>query len=474
MRTFEMVTGIINVLMLGWFILPVRRSQRALLIGLAVSAIAVVTHGLIEGMRWQMIPIYAITFIPIVVLAVRLLTKPKQEAKKRSRIRLVLAVVLASLYAIIAMALPLLLPVFTFEKPAGPYAIGTVTYNWIDEHREETFTPESGDKRKLAVQIWYPADKDARRTPAPYVSDGGIYAEGLSQFLEMPKLLFTAFGHVKTHAAVNADISNRESAYPVLLFSHGFGMYKSQNNFQIEQLVSQGYIVVGFNHTYSSAATIFDDGQVAYYVAQDKESSDYLDGANEGWVEDAKFVLDQLEEIAAKHSEGRFAGRMDMEKIGMFGHSFGGATSTQLLMTDDRIKAAINMDGILYGKLRIPEEGLQKPFLLMSADRSLSIVQDIADREQAEMIARMLTRYERVPVGGNYWLTIHDSDHAAFSDFYLLSPLIERMAGVHIRQVHRIINDYSLDFFDHYLKQQPSRLLEHNIGEHPEYTLQRG
>jgi len=61
-----------------------------------------------------------------------------------------------------------------------------------------------------------------------------------------------------------------------------------------------------------------------------------------------------------------------------------------------------------------------------------------------------------------------------FSDLYLFSPLYERMEGVDIQKAYRLINDYSLDFFNHYLKHQPFKLLEQNIGDYPEFTLQKG
>lgn len=473
MRSMEMLSAFINIVLLGWLILARTKSRRAMLIGLAISAIAVLFHGIMEGMRWQMVPIYLITIIPIVILGVQSIFEPKERTGKGSRIRRILALSLAFLYGIIAVALPIVLPVFTFEKPAGPYSIGTVTYDWIDEQREETFTAEAGDKRELMVQIWYPAELQASGTREHYLSDAGPFAEGYSKLLNMPKALFTTFEHVRTHAVEDAAIATREPAYPVLLFSHGFSGHKNQNTFQIEQLVSEGYIVVGIDHTYSSMASVFADGRVAWLVPQDTDSADYLDQANEGWVEDVKFVLHQLEQLANHDPEERFTGRLDMEKVGMFGHSFGGATSTQMLMRDDRITAAINMDGILYGKQRVPEGGLKKPFLLMSADHSLQIAQTIPDRQQAEMIERMLTRYEHAADGGNYWLIINNMDHTGFSDFYLISPLIERMAGIHLQQAHRIINDYSLDFFNHYLKQQPLQLLN-QVGEHPDYTLKKG
>lgn len=475
MRSIEMLYIIFNVLLLGWFIFDRNKSQRGLLIGGGISILLILVHGIIDGMRWQMIPTYLLTIFFIVVVGKRYFFKPKEQKPSTfRRIRIVLISTLVVLYSFIAVALPLVLPVFTFEKPTGPYKIGTVTYDWKDEQREETLTPEPGDKRKLMVQIWYPAESKAKGKPVPYLSDSDIFAKGYSTILGMPKLLFTTFGYVKTHAIENAEISNQEPAYPVLLFSHGFSGHKNQNTFQIEQLVSHGYIVVGMDHTYSSTASIFSDGYVANYVPQDTNSIAYLDKANEGWVADAKFVLNQVEKLAKNDPDNRFTGRMDMENVGMFGHSFGGATSTQMLMTDSRIKAALNMDGGLYGKLRVPAGGLKKPFLMMSADDTLNGAQNTSDMELIKFIEDTLVRYEHVAEGGNYWLTINNMRHMGFSDLYLFSPLYERMEGVNIRKAYHIINDYSLDFFDHYLKQHPFKLLEQNIGDHPDYSLQKG
>lgn len=476
MRSIEMASTILNVLLLGWILFARNKTQRGLLIGFGASAIVVMAHAFIEGMRWQMIPVYALTLLPILVLAGRRLFKPRKEKdgyKKRPLIRWISTIVLATLYSAIAIALPILLPIFTFEQPTGPYKVGTVTYDWKDEQREETFTSEPGDPRELMVQIWYPADSQAKGHIASYITNADVFAEGYSTILNLPKVLFTTFGYVKTHAIESAELSQVESAYPVLLFSHGFSGHKNQNTFQVEELASHGYIVVGIDHTYSSTASVFADGRVAPYVQQDLNSPSYLDQANAGWVEDAKFVLDQVERLANDDPDNRFTGRLDLQNVGMFGHSFGGATSTQMLMEDERIKAAMNLDGVLYGKQRIPAGGLAKPFLMMSADGSLNSVQQIQEPELRQMMEGLLARYEHVAEGGNYWMKVNHMTHMGFTDLYLLSPLFERMEGVDVRQAHRLINVYSLDFFNHYLKRQPLQLLEQNIGEHPDFTLQK-
>ncbi|MGE7110361.1 alpha/beta hydrolase family protein [Lysinibacillus sp. NPDC047702] len=261
-------------------------------------------------------------------------------------------------------------------------------------------------------------------------------------------------------------ISNQESSYPILIFSHGFNGHKNQNNFQIEQLVSHGYIVVSIDHTYSSVVSIFSDGRVANFVPQDSELVTYWDEANEVWVEDVKFVLSQVKKLAKADPDHRFTARIDMQNIGMFGHSFGGATATQMLMRDSRIKAAINMDGFPYGKRPVTAAGLKKPFMLMSADESN------ANEDFSGLIEAILSKNQDAALHKNYWLQIKNMTHMGFSDFYLFLPLYEKMDGVNIRSAHHLINDYSLDFFNHHLKKQPFKLLEQSIGDYPEYTLQ--
>ncbi|WP_241774640.1 MULTISPECIES: dienelactone hydrolase family protein [Lysinibacillus] len=456
-----------NIFLLVWFMFAKNKSQRQLLIGFGISAIFTLLHVVIEGVRWQMIPAYTMTVVPLVMLAIRLKSKPDEGlANKTSAAKLIMLSALTVIYSAVAVALPIIFPVFTFEKPTGPYKIGTVTYDWQDHQREETLTPESGDKRELMVQIWYPADATAEGEKVKYHSDGDVFAEAYSKVMDLPKFLFTTLGYVKTNAIENAMISNQESSYPVLVFSHGFNGQKNQNTFQIEQLVSHGYIVVSIDHTYSSIVSIFPDGRVANYVPQDSDSVTYWNEANEVWVEDAKFVLDQVEKLAKADPDHRFTGRMDMQNIGVFGHSFGGATATQMVMRDSRIKAAINMDGFPYGKRPVSAGELKKPFMVMTADEGAGT------EDFAGLIEATLSKDADAERHKNYWLQIKNMTHMGFSDFYLFLPLYEKIEGVDIRSAHHLINDYSLDFFNHYLKKQPLKLLEQTVGDHPEFTLQ--
>ncbi|MCM3039640.1 dienelactone hydrolase family protein [Paenibacillus motobuensis] len=343
----------------------------------------------------------------------------------------------------------------------------------------------------LLQRTWYPASKDAEGTRAPYVPDSEVYTKAFQQESGLPQLFLTSLGQARTHAVQHAALSNAEASYPVIIFSHGFRGFEGQNMFQVEQLVSHGYIVAGINHTYDSMASIFPDGRVALFDSVKNPESEIeplekMDKTNEVWVNDARFVLDQLEELATDDPDQRFKGRMDMSRVGMFGHSFGGATTVQILLSDPRVLAGINMDGSLYGERRIPAAGINKPFLMISADEedelagssaasddqqdNLDMTRDNVEQYNQELHARLAP----VKAGGNYWLKLSDTSHMSFSDFFLITPIIEWTQGIDAHGAHRLVNEFTLDFFNHYLKGQPLQILNNAVGTHDDYILEKG
>ena len=63
------------------------------------------------------------------------------------------------------------------------------------------------------------------------------------------------------------------------------------------------------------------------------------------------------------------AGRLDLHRIGVFGHSRGGATAADAMLSDRRIGAGVNLDGGMWGP--VVKRGLDRPFglLLVNEDR---------------------------------------------------------------------------------------------------------
>ncbi len=249
---------------------------------------------------------------------------------------------------------------FSFPEPSGPYKIGTTSLHLVDKNRLDEYTKDPDDHRELMIQIWYPAEVNKNELTAPYTAHSKELAAGLQTALPLPQFALQHLNKIQTHSYQDAQLVKNESGWPVLLFSHGMNLYRYQNTFQVEELVSHGYIVVGIDHTYDAAATVFPDGRTVLNSPQLDDGMPALDKHIAVWTDDVTFVLDQLEKFNQTKNEELYHS-MDMRKIGMFGHSYGGATAMQMLLRDDRVKASINMDGGLFGD-DAPKQGVGKPF----------------------------------------------------------------------------------------------------------------
>ncbi|WP_044640125.1 alpha/beta hydrolase family protein [Risungbinella massiliensis] len=473
MRFWEMSLIVINFSFLIWFVFGKRKGGWLSILFLSVAYSLVITQIAVEGGRWQMIPAYLTPLIMTLLSFVK-----KQTKNVRSRIKSTVQALLLTVYLLLSVTLPIVLPVFEFEKTTGPYLVGTTSYHWIDEKRSEDYTENPNDKRELMVQIWYPTDKPDPTTKTPYIQNVPEITEGLKRALSIPPTIFSHLGLVKTHAYLHANLSDSEKRFPVLIFSHGLTGFRNQNTFQVEELVSHGYIVIGIDHTFDAAATVYPDGRVASIKFANLSGFPKLDEHIQLWTDDVSFVLDQVDKINQNDPQGLFTGRIDIDRIGMFGHSYGGATAVQMLWKDARVKAAINMDGTLYGT-PIPEKGLGKPFMQMHAEKSvdkkkyfetvdLAIKQTGKTRKEYENNwNEMGRRWKNALANGGVSLIIPHTSHMSFTDFHLFSPLLPNK-NEQPRQVHQIINKFSLAFFDKHLKQGNVSILDKLKVQYPD------
>jgi predicted dienelactone hydrolase len=189
-----------------------------------------------------------------------------------------LAIGLGALALVISAALPIVSPVFRFPRPSGPYAIGTLTYHWVDAARPEVFTADPNDHRELMVQVWYPAQADPSAPRAPYVQDAGALAPGLARenaerlgfTVPVPSFTFTHLKYITTNAIPSAPLARDESSYPVLIFMEGLNGLRQMNTFQVEELVSHGYIVAAIDQPYAAAEVVFPNGRQIDGLGKDR------------------------------------------------------------------------------------------------------------------------------------------------------------------------------------------------------------
>lgn len=127
---------------------------------------------LAEGPRWQMVPAYVLAALFFVIWLFHI----DAAVGKPARIVQGLAVGVVVLGLAVSIVLPVVLPVFSFPDPSGPYEIGTVTYHWVDASRKEVFSADPKARRELMVQIWYPAKNDSSSPRAFYIKDADVVA----------------------------------------------------------------------------------------------------------------------------------------------------------------------------------------------------------------------------------------------------------------------------------------------------------
>jgi len=349
----------------------------------------------------------------------------------------------------------------------GPYRVGAVTMHWVDTARAEQYSGRANEPRELMVQIWYPAEPASAATTTPWLDHVEVLGPALAARLNLPSYFLDHLKYVNTQSYRDVPVSSAEAQYPVLLFSHGWGGFRAQNTHQIEELASHGYIIAAVDHPYDAAATVLPDGRVALHndAILTGTSPVELQQAAAQLVQqragDLAFVLDQLTTLNAADLDGRFTGRLDLSRVGVFGHSMGGGTTIEFCAHDARCQAALTMDAYLPPvSADVYTAGLRQPFLAMFSERWPTVENN-----------RLSDRLFHAPGGAAYVAIIAGTAHYDFSDIPSLTPIASLLGlkgPLSAERVTRIIDDYSLAFFDHYLKQQPERLLDGPTAAYPE------
>ncbi|MGN4123757.1 alpha/beta hydrolase family protein [Lysinibacillus sphaericus] len=466
MKSLEFIFAI--VLILSSIVLVFRRRglTRNNLMILAVDYAFLFATLFAIGANWRMIPAYIVTL----VLTLQVFVRPKNtNVSKRLSMKFFknIGIVIA---AIAMFTLPKLFPIMSFPEPTGEYTVGTQAFHLIDETRKEFVVPNNQVNRELLVQVYYPAEKGTGH-PSPYFENIDALTEQLSTTQGFPYIATTHLGLTDTHSYKDATPVMAHDKFPLLLFAHGMSLYSRQNTFQLEELASHGYVVVALNFTGDAATTVFPDGDRVDFTPIENTIT-FLNNRIKLWEQDASFVLDEVIKGDFDDNFRRIAALIDYDNIGMLGHSFGGATSAQMLVKDDRIKAAIDMDGGLYGN-PMPENGPGKPFLLMNAEASINFMKEAHGKEPGnrdELFAESYLRNKKIEKPGVYTTIIPKTNHGSFTDLAAVSPIINE-SGADVNAIYKLINEMALGFFDKNLKGTNEHLLEEIQKKYPEINL---
>lgn len=286
--------------------------------------------------------------------------------------------------------------------PDGPYAVGRTEYQWTDPDRDEVHTEAEDDRRSLLVEVWYPAEPGAEDIVSSYVEVP--MAMLFSQRINQPVSGVLA---IRSNAYPNAPLASAENTYPVVIFDPGFSVAPRRYTVILEELASHGYVVFAVSHPYVTSLTIMPDGRILEALDAEALSSiwapnDIMDAEfSEAWLPDVLFVLDQIEALNTEDERGLFAGRLDLDHLGMVGHSQGGRTTSEACMLDARCDGVVSLDG---GRSSLVSLTFDRPYMLI-----------VAGQKVDEFVAEFDHGLEAVE-SGYYVLTMLQSNHMSFVD----------------------------------------------------------
>lgn len=266
----------------------------------------------------------------------------------------------------------------------GPHPVGVRSVDLTDAARS----------RYLPVEVWYPASRE--------------YAGKDTDEATLDRYdLLPGFPPLAQQAVREA--SEADGRFPLVLFSHGFGGHRRQSTFLSTHLASHGYVVAAMDHT---GNTIIDMAQFTMQVmmgAPMPDTGPMVDELIEARPLDARFVLDRL--LAGDAGIARE--RIDADRVGMSGHSFGGWTTLQTTGKDRRIRAALPL-APAGGSSPLPAEPLIRA-LDLAWGREVPTFFLVADRDTLLPVEGMHELMARTP-GTPRMAILTGADHMHFCD----------------------------------------------------------
>ena len=377
-----------------------------------------------------------------ILLIIRLLASAILYAinRKNEKSKKTAAIVSGTFFGIILIAL-CMIPAFIFRDYAGrpvtgPYTVAQSRAILIDESRTEE-NETDGSFREVPVYFFYPECIDE-----------------LDQ-----------------------------ASLPLVMFSHGaFGYYESNASTYLE-LASNGYVVVSIEHPYHSLFTKDTNGKTIMVdpeffnnalESSTKSEAEVYEITSEWMVireADMNFALDTITHSANTGSIGsewflsdsseddilKILSKTDTKKIGLMGHSLGGATAVTVGRRDD-VSAVIDFDGTMLGE----ETGFENGEIIVNTEAydtpilCFDSALHHADRILAEETGY---NYSNNVIMNNakegYSVYFEDTAHMNFTDLPLFSPFLAGNLGMGDRDPEECIdkiNSITLRFFDSYLK----------------------
>jgi dienelactone hydrolase len=331
--------------------------------------------------------------------------------------------------------------------PTGHRPVGSISLYLKDTSRADPWVP-SVTYRELMVSVFYPA-ASANGPKAQYVTPAESAAMLTGSGIEAPP---DTLSKTRTSSLAEARPAGRD--LPLVVLSPGYLRPRATLTALAEDLASHGYAVALIGHTYENVATSFPDGRTVGCASCAMEhDTAFWQKLEAGRATDVSFVLNEL-------THSKWATLIDPNRIGMAGHSAGGASVLSAMVADSRIKGGIDIDGAIARPLTPPE--LSRPFMFMSHQL-----------DPATRCAPLRTDWEQdwaQMTGWKRWIEVAGTVHPSFTDVGLFADQygVDLGATTTAERTQAITRTYVNAFFDRHLRDRPSSLLDRPSPRYPE------
>lgn len=492
------LTDILLIAALAVFVLVWWRkrtpSRPTILIAAASTALAAGVIG-VHLDRWQA----SVGLVVAAVLLTIALLKRRRKTPEDARVPWISGSALA-LLAMLAVVALVLFPAGSTPNPSGRYIVGVRTFELDDATRAGVLLAGRDKPRRLLVRVWYPAERASGSHRRAYFTprEAETTARSLGEPLGAP-FFFTYLRNARTHSFEDAPLLAGAARLPVVIYSHGYASFLSQNTALMEDLASHGYVVYSLQHTFDSAATLFPNGDVLpmdpaligqmkqvhetkepfpprFVKAVAGESLDerlqgHLDSRTEAlaqndritaqsaaiWLADRIFLHDQLQQHAVPESVADIVAASALDRVGEMGMSFGGSTAGALCVVDSRCAAGINLDGADF-HFDAFDADVRAPFMMFHSDPRY-IYQAVGVEPRGRPRSFNEFSYERIATAGTrddvVRIELKGTQHLGLSDLslFMRRPLRDPVIGdAPARVMIGAQNDFVRGFFDHYLR----------------------
>jgi predicted dienelactone hydrolase len=259
---------------------------------------------------------------------------------------------------------------------------------------------------------------------------------------------------------IRVHLPTGDGPFPEVVVSHGGGGHWDANYAQASHLASHGYVVLALEHVRSNSAVFKRSFRfIANLRTMTRDAHEVL-----GRPRDIGFAIDQAERWNETHQ--RLRGRMDIQRVGVLGHSYGAYTTLAVAgarpaldwltpnvgpghglgpdLRDDRVDCGVALS----------PQGPGEPFFIEPSYASLATpmlgISGSKDRQQGARPENRHQGYALWPPGDKILMWLEGADHTAFLD---ATGSGRRMLPSRARDdVQPLVRAATLLFFDAHLK----------------------